>query len=76
MKIYRGEDSIKKFNQEMLKEVEYCRKTIRSEFNKELVMSDKEEETFRNENEVRVKLSQGSLPHYRELPWKRSSRLL
>lgn len=47
VKIYRGEDSIKKFMLEMLKEVEYCWKTIKSKFNKPLVMSDEEEEMFK-----------------------------
>lgn len=39
MKIYRGEDSVKKFMEQMLKEVEYCRKIISSKFKKLLVMS-------------------------------------
>lgn len=39
VQIYRGEDSIKTFMQEMLKEVENCRKIISSKFKKPLRMS-------------------------------------
>ena len=34
MKIYRGEDSINKFMQQMLSEVQYCQKIISTKFKK------------------------------------------
>ena len=40
VQIYRGEDSIKRFMQEMLKEVQYCQKTIATKFKKPLKMSE------------------------------------
>ena len=47
VKIYRGEKSSKTFMQEMLKEVEYCQKTIAAKFNKPLKMSDNDEKNFK-----------------------------
>lgn len=47
MKIYRGEDSIEKFMQEMLNEVQYCQKIMKSKLNKPLTMSDEEKEMFK-----------------------------
>ena len=43
VKIYRGEEPVNKFMHEMLKEVDYCKATIRKYFRKPLVMSDDEE---------------------------------
>lgn len=47
VKICRGEKPIKKFMQEMLKEVDYCQKTIAAKFNKPLKMSDDDEKNFK-----------------------------
>ena len=47
VKIYRGEKPSKTFMQEMLKEVEYCQKTIAAKFNKPLKMSDDDEKNFK-----------------------------
>lgn len=47
MKIYRGEDSIKKLMEQMLMKVEYCRKIISTKFKKPLVMREEEERSFR-----------------------------
>lgn len=46
MKIYRGEDSIKKLMEQMLMKVEYCRKIISTKFKKPLVMREEEEREF------------------------------
>lgn len=46
VKIYRGEDSIETFMQQMLSEVQYCQKIIRTKFKKPLVMSEREEQMF------------------------------
>ena len=47
MKICRGEEPANKFMHEMLKEVDYCKATMRKHFRKPLVMSDDEEEVFK-----------------------------
>ena len=54
VQIYRGEDSIKRFMQEMLKEVQYCQKTIATKFKKPLKMSDKDEQHFQEASECHI----------------------
>jgi len=54
VKIYRGEDSIKKFMEQMLMEVEYCRKIISTKFKKPLVMSGEEEREFQAATECHI----------------------
>lgn len=46
VKIYRGEEPIKKFIQEMLLEVEYCQKNAAKKCNKALRMTDNDECNF------------------------------
>ena len=46
VQIYRGEKPIKTFMQEMLKEVQYCQKTIATKFEKPLKRSDEDEQHF------------------------------
>ena len=47
VKIYRGEEPVNKFKHEMLKEVDYCKATMRKHFRKSFVMSDDEEKLFK-----------------------------
>ena len=54
MKIYRGEDSIKKFMEQMLMKVEYCRKIISTKFKKPLVMREEEEREFQAATECHI----------------------
>ena len=58
MQIYRVEDAIKEFTQEMLKEKKYCREIIKSKFNKPMRMSQDEEEMFRDEPYMWKKMSE------------------
>ena len=46
VKIYRGEEPIKKFIEEMLNAVQYCEKLIKTKFNKPLKMSSEDEQHF------------------------------
>ena len=46
VKIYRGEEPVKKFMEEMLKEVQYCEKIIQNKFKKALKMSSEDEQNF------------------------------
>ena len=48
--IYRGKDCVNKFISMMLKEYEYCKNVMREYFNKNLMMSAKEEEMFQSSN--------------------------
>ena len=47
-KIYFGEDVFNKFLHDMIKESGYCSKVIKTEFNKPLVMTEKDHEGFNN----------------------------
>ena len=47
VKIYRGEEPVNKFMREMIKEVDYCKATMRKHFRKSLVMSYDDEEMFK-----------------------------
>ena len=45
--IYRGEDAVYKFMEKMLEEVEYCKAVIKKRFNKQLVMTEVDEQNFK-----------------------------
>ena len=45
--IYRGENAVYKFMEKMLEEVEYCKAVIKKHFNKPLVMTEVDEQTFK-----------------------------
>ena len=57
VKIYRGEDSINKFMQQMLLEVQYCQKIISTKFKKPLNMTNEEEQEFETAVECHISLS-------------------
>ena len=54
VKIYRGEDSINKFMQQMLSEVQYCQKIISTKFKKPLNMTNEEEHIFKTAVECHI----------------------
>ena len=81
MQIYRVEDAIKEFMQEMLKEKKYCREIIKSKFNKPMRMSQDEEEMFRDEPYMKKAVcgkrcqSSRPLPYYGKIQGLCTSRL-
>ena len=44
--LYRGKNAVYRFIEAILEEYDYCKKVIKSYFNKNLIMSAKEEERF------------------------------
>ena len=46
--VYRGENAAYKFIKAILKEYKYCKKVMKKHFNKNLVMSEKEEHLFQH----------------------------
>ena len=46
--IYRRENAVYKFMEKMLEEVEYCKAVIKKHFNKPLVMTEVDEQCFKN----------------------------
>ena len=54
VQIYRGPRSVYKFMKKMLKEVEYCKTTIKKEFNKPLKMTKEDEEQFQKADECHI----------------------
>ena len=54
MKIYRGEDSINKFMQQMLLEVQYCQKIIGTKFKKPLQRTVEDEQQFKAAEECHI----------------------
>ena len=46
-RIYRGENTVYKFMEKMLEEVEYCKAVIKKHFNKPLVMTEVDEQHFK-----------------------------
>ena len=52
--IYRGEKAVYKFMEAMLKEVKYCKKIMKKEFNKPLRMTKEDEEEFQKANECHI----------------------
>ena len=47
-RIYRGENAVYKFMEKMLEEVEYCKAVIKKHFSKPLVMTEVNEQHFKN----------------------------
>ena len=45
-KVYRGKNAVYRFIEEMLKELEHCKKVIKAKFNKPLIMTDEDEANF------------------------------
>ena len=48
--VFRGENAAYEFIKTILKEYDYCKKIIKKNFNKNLTMSEKEEEQFQLSN--------------------------
>ena len=46
VQIYKGENAIHKFMEEMLLELEYCKNIMRNNFNKELEMTNEDQQKF------------------------------
>ena len=53
-KIYRGGDAIEKFIVQMMREVEDCRRIVREQFQKPLVMTYRNERYFQNANKCHI----------------------
>ena len=48
--VYRGENAAYEFTRAILKEYKYCKKIMKKHFNKNLIMSEKEEHLFQESN--------------------------
>ena len=53
-KIYRGKGAIYKFLENMLEEVEYCKKMVKKHFNKNLKMTDEDMDNFNRSNKCYI----------------------
>ena len=54
VEIYRGEDCIQKFIMKMLSEVKDCQRIVREQFQKPLVMTEKNERDFQNSTKCHI----------------------
>ena len=54
IQIYRGEKAVYKFMENMLEEVEYCKKVMKTFFNKPLKMTKEDEEKFEKAKECHI----------------------
>ena len=54
LKIYRGEKAVYTFLEYMLDEVKYCKRIIKKEFNKPLIMTKKDEKQFKKAEECHI----------------------
>ena len=48
--LYRGKNAVHRFIKTILKEYDYCKKVIKKHFDKNLVMSEKDEQIFQSSN--------------------------
>ena len=48
--VFRGENAAYEFIKSILKEYQYCKKVMKKYFNKNLIMSQEEEEEFQSSN--------------------------
>ena len=53
-KIYRGKGAVYKFMENMLEEVEYCKKMVKRHFNKNLKMTDEDMDDFNRSNKCYI----------------------
>ena len=54
IQIYRGEKAVYKFMEAMLEEVKYCKKVMKTEFDKPLKMTKEDEEKFQKADECHI----------------------
>ena len=54
VKVYRGKNAVYRFLEEMLKEVEHCKKVVKTKFNKPLIMIDEDEANFEAINHCHI----------------------
>ena len=52
--LYRRKDTVNKFLEAILKEMNYCKKIIKNNFNKNLVMSAEDEQRFQSSNKCGI----------------------
>ena len=52
--IYRGERAVYEFMEKMLEEVKYCKNIMKKEFNKQLIMTDNDELSFKLEQKCHI----------------------
>ena len=54
VKVYGGKNAVYRFLEEMLKEVEHCKKVIKTKLNKPLIMTDEDEANFEAMNHCHI----------------------
>ena len=54
VKVYRGKNTVNRFLEEMLKEVEHCKKVVKTKFNKPLIMTDEDKANFEAMNHCHI----------------------
>ena len=54
VKVYGGKNAVYRFLEEMLKEVEHCKKVVKTKFNKPLIMTDEDEANFEAMNRCHI----------------------
>ena len=54
IQVYRGPDAAYKFLRKMLEEVMYCRKVMKDKFNRKLIMSEEDKESFRRADSCHI----------------------
>ena len=54
IKVFRGEKAVHKFMKDMLAEVKYCKKVVKTHFTKPLEMTDEDEESFQRAEECHI----------------------
>ena len=54
VKVYRGKNAVYRFLEEMLQEVEHCKKVVKTEFDKPLIMTDEDEANFEAMNHCHI----------------------
>ena len=54
VEVYRGTDASNKFMRRMLDEVKYCKKAIRENFNKDMIMTSAEKASFKTDEKCHI----------------------
>ena len=54
VKVYRGKNAVKRFLEGMLKEVEHCKKVVKTKYNKPLIVTDEDEADFEVMNHCHI----------------------
>ena len=63
VQIYRGENAVHKFMAKMFEQVEWCKRIKHKHFNKDMILTEDDEQNFKNADKCYICMCKRSLSH-------------